>query len=472
MSQPIVKAGKQHGLIYRFFVYGTSLTPLKRNLLYMCVLMICLLAVWAPITAFLTFKQAKYTSEWTLILPGTGNGLALNLENIGQATASSSSPYTNSSVDPVVNYKSIASSMPVLSVAADQLGMSLEEFGLPKIKLVDQTSLMHFRMTATNAEEAQQKAYALYEALQSQLDLLRDDETHHLSAASMAMLADFNQKLELAQQEKVKFQVQSEIVSFEQYEGLITLLEQSKHNYQQMSSEHRAIKARIYTLGEGLYLDEARLRAAIALRNDTIFQKKLARHAEIHAQIAAMNGIWGEKHPQMAQLKAAHREIERQLMRQGRRTTRNALLSTFELIELGSQSGQNQPLIELLTLYSEMNGLQQQIEAENEFINELQEKIRQSAEDSVALENLSRKQQVATAVFSTALAKLDISSADRFSSYPLVQMLASPTLPQTPDRLHTKLALVGGIGASLATSFGLLLMWIRKPWLQKILKNV
>ncbi|MBY6032308.1 hypothetical protein KUV59_03950 [Marinobacter daepoensis] len=406
-----------------------------------------------------------------MILPGTGNGLALNLESIGQATSSSSSPYTNSSVDPVVNYKSIASSTPVLSVAAQTLGLSLQEFGLPKIKLVDQTSLMHFRMSGETADEAQQKSYALYRALQSQLDRLRDDETHHLSEASLAMLSDFDRKLESAQQQKVAFQVNSEIVSFEQYEGLIRLLEDSKHKHQQLTSEHSALQARINTLSKGLYLDEERLRAAIALRNDATFQKQLARHADIHAQMATLSGIWGERHPQMEQLKAAHHEVDRQLTSRGHRITRNTEFTTADLVELGSQSGQDQPLLELLTMYAERDGLVQKIEAEMAFIGDLKQKIRASAEDSVALENLSRKQQVATAVFSTALAKIDISSAERFSSYPLVQMLAHPTHPDAPDTLKKKLALVGGSGASGVMFIGLFLMWVRKPWLRKILKS-
>ncbi|MBU2955900.1 hypothetical protein [Marinobacter sp. F3R08] len=461
----------RRGPLVRLAVYGLSLTQAKRRLLYLSLMFACLAVIWGPISTLIIFKPASYTSEWTLILPGTGNGLAVSLESIGQATASVASPFTNSSVDPVVNYKAIATSKPVLAVAAQHLNMSVEEFGAPKIKLVDQTSLMEFKMGAGSAELAQRKSYALYQALQSQLDKLRDDETYHLTASGLQMIAGFNDKLEQAQQRKLAYQVRSDIVSFDQFQGLIKRLEDSRYRHEQLISEHQALVSRIATMQQGLSLTDEGLKAAIALRSDRSFQRLLERHADIHTQMSTIDGIWGDDHPQLNQLHAAHHTVDTELTRRGRQVTEDNSWSTKELIDLGNQTGHDQVLIELLSLIAERNGLEQRIQSDAAFIEILSRRIEDSAGDSVELENLSRKQQVATAVFSTALAKQDIGNADRYSSYPLVQMLAHPTRPERANSTATKIALIGGVGATLALVVGLYLLWIRKPWLQKLLKN-
>ena len=464
-------AEPQSSALFRLAVYGLSLRPAKRRTLYLSLFVALLAVIWLPIAALLTLKPQAYSSEWTLILPGTGNGLAVSLESIGQATSSVASPFANSSVDPVVNYKAIATSKPVLALAASRLGMSVEKFGTPKIKLVDQTSLMEFTMKAGSSNLAQQKSYALYQALQSQLDSLRDDETHHLTASGLQMIAGFNDKLEQAQQEKLNFQINADIVSFDQFQGLINRLEDSRYRHEQMLSEHRALVSSIETIKQGLNLTEAGLKAAIALRSDRAFQRQLERHAEVHTQRSTIEGIWGDGHPQLHQLHAAHDSVHDELQRRGHQITERRELSLKELIDLGNQTAHDQVLIELLKLVSEKNGLEQRIQSDAEFIDSLQARIEASTEDSVVLENLSRKQQVATAVFSTALAKQDIGNADRYSSYPLVQMLAHPTRPEQPDTMVAKLALIGGMGATFSLIVGLYLLWIRKPWLQKLLKN-
>ena len=206
---PETQVPQQAGLFRRMIVEGSSLPRKERSTPYLCLFGGIMLLVWGPISLLLTLKPDTYTSQWTLILPGTGNGLAVNLDSIGQATANAASPYTNSSVDPVVNYKAISQSSSVLAKAAESLGMSPHEFGNPRIKLVDQTALMDFRISANTAVLAHRKAIALYNAFQHRLDQLRDDEAEQQTAASLAMLEQFNSKLEEAQQKKLSYPVPS-----------------------------------------------------------------------------------------------------------------------------------------------------------------------------------------------------------------------------------------------------------------------
>lgn len=80
-------------------------------------------------------------------------------------------------------------------------------------------------------------------------------------------------------------------------------------------------------------------------------------------------------------------------------------------------------------------------------------------------------EQIAEAVFTSALARIDTGKSDVYASYLLIQMLTPPSKlekPTTPNPVYVFL------GAGVATSislFAMLILWIRKPWLRKILLN-
>ncbi len=462
---------RQHGLVYRAVVYGTSLPPGKRRRLYLVILLLALSLVWVPVSGVIFLTPARFTSEWTLILPGTGSGQAVNLESIGQATTNTASPFSNSSIDPIVNYKEIANSAPVLAKAAKTVGISKAAFGKPKIKLVDQTSLIHFEVKGATAEQARNKSLALFEALQLQLERLRTDEATRITASTLATFDSFNIKLQQSQQEKLAYQARTNLVSSAQFDQLVTRLEQDRATQVTLKASHLSLRARIEQIQQSLSLTPQDLRHAVTLRNDTLFQAQLQRHAEIHAQSDTVDAAWGDNHPRLNQLHAAHDSLNDALIERGRRITGNKRFTAAQLIDLGSNVVEGGLLQELVRLTSDEKGIAQELSVLNAGLEYLSQRIEDSAADAIKLEELSRKQQVATAVFSTALAKQDIGKVDRFASYPLLQMLAEPTLPENPDKLHLKLAMAGGIAATFFILTGLLLLWLRKPLLQQMLKS-
>ncbi len=460
-----------HGLIYRAVVYGTRLPPARRRRLYLLVLGISLTLVWAPISALLLLKPARFTSEWTLIMPGAGSGHAVNLDSIGQATANVASPFTNSSIDPLVNYREIATSMPVLAKAAGQVGLSAQGFGKPRIKLVDQTALMHFQVKGASAEQARDKSLALYAALQEQLEVLRNDEVSRITRSSLSTIEDFSDKLEQTQREKLHYQNQNSILSVDQFNQLVQRLEEERALIDTLAAQRDALQARAEALLDSIGLNATQVRHAVTLRNDTLFQSHLRRHADLHAQSDTVDATWGDRHPRLNQLQAAHDSINEALVSRGRRLAGNSRLSAAALIDLGSNEIENPLLQELIQYQAQQRGIDSELARRQQALATLVLRIEESADDAIKLEELSRKQQVATAVFSTALAKQDIGKVDRFASYPLLQMLAEPTLPERPDQLHVKLALAGGGAATLFILSGLLVLWLRKPLLQQMLKS-
>ncbi len=93
------------------------------------------------------------------------------------------------------------------------------------------------------------------------------------------------------------------------------------------------------------------------------------------------------------------------------------------------------------------------------------------SERRAALDDLKRDVQVAEAVFSSALARTDTSKSDYFASYPMVQTLEAPEVPQKPSAPLPLLAVAGGIAATILIIAALVLTWIRTALLQRILKS-
>ena len=78
----------------------------------------------------------------------------MNLPEIGQASSSSSSPFGGSSMDPRANYQFLVTNESVLEEAADKLKIPAKQLGKPKVKLVDNTSIMEFEVTGPTAKDA------------------------------------------------------------------------------------------------------------------------------------------------------------------------------------------------------------------------------------------------------------------------------------------------------------------------------
>ncbi|MBU2708921.1 hypothetical protein KCM76_23200 [Zooshikella marina] len=483
MNQPAIKlttdnarqvhqeSTSQHGFIYRAIVFGSSLSPKKRLALYTSILLLSLSLVWLPISLFLAFSSPKFTSEWTLIMPGAGSGHAVNLDSLGQATANIASPFTNTSIDPLVNYREIVTSHTVLSKAAAMLDISVKSFGKPRIKLIDQTSLMQFKIKGDTPEQARDKSLAIYQALQNQLEILRNDEVARITKSSLSSIEDFGNKLQQTQLEKLNFQSRNSIISVGQFEQLVTQMEYDVSTEQKLKARERFLQGQIQHLLTSVRLKPEEVSYAITLRNDSLFQAQLSRQAELKVQIDVTSATWGSSHPKLNQLQATLRSINQAIALRGKQLTKNQNLTTNELIELGSGKIKAILLEKLAQFMAEAAGVSKQLSQLQINIKGLKKRIENGAADAIKLEELSRKQQVATTVFSTALAKQDIGKVDRFASYPLIQILAAPTLPESPDKLHIKLALVGGIAATLFIICGLLTLWIRKRLLQKILLN-
>ncbi len=115
----------------------------------------------------------------------------MNLNGIGQASSYANSAFSSNSVSPTETYKRLIGADRILAAAAKSMNLDRAEFGKPRIKLVDQTSLIHLEMTGGSAEDAQARGDALLAAFFAELDALRLDEQTTREDSGLAAIADY-----------------------------------------------------------------------------------------------------------------------------------------------------------------------------------------------------------------------------------------------------------------------------------------
>ncbi|WP_258406196.1 exopolysaccharide biosynthesis protein [Shewanella aegiceratis] len=451
-----------------FLVTGSKMPLNRRRWVYIKTALGALALIWGLVGLFLLLAPPRYVSKWTLILPGAGAGAQVSLDSIGHASSSSSSPYLSSAIDPRENYKALASSEVLLAAAASSLSLAPGELGKPKLKLPNQTGLMEFSLVSRDAESAQQKAWAHYHALQRLLETLREDEISQRENGIKLGIEGFAQKVSLSQQKILAFQSEIGLVSLDQFKELALTIERLRHKRVTMVAKQQGMLASRGQLQAHLVLSPEQAADLLKLKNDQLFQQLLVLYTDATTMLAKFGGQYGNKHPQVVTQRHQQQTLFASLQRRcqhllGYRD--DELMLKLSADDLDSRA---QLMQQLLNLSTEVQGLTQEIATLDEQIANWNDRLAHSNDDAAKLEDLHREHQLATAVFTSALAKMDVGKADIYSAYPLVQLLAAPSLPLKQDPMHKLLALIGGALSSLMAIGGLAVLWIRKPIMQRI----
>ena len=115
-----------------------------------------------------------------------------------------------------------------------------------------------------------------------------------------------------------------------------------------------------------------------------------------------------------------------------------------------------------------LNGLNAQSAALKQQQREYQNRIKTHTQDAATLADLQRDHQIAEAIFSSALAKLDTSRLDIYATYPLTQLLTQPGGTIVRDRLQSKILVLAIILMFGLLSLAVTLGHMRKTLLKKV----
>jgi uncharacterized protein involved in exopolysaccharide biosynthesis len=175
--------------------------------------------------------------------------------------------------DPRENYKFLALSKPVLEAAANKLNMPLQDFGKPRAKVLDNTTLMTFEFQGTTPEEAYKKSLALYEALQVKINELRIKETAQQDKTLQSTLGESQKKLKAAQTRLSEYKARSGLTSTDQLTNLSQNIEQLRRQRAEVLAKQQDANARLQGLSSSLDLSAKQAADAFVLQADSLFQQ-------------------------------------------------------------------------------------------------------------------------------------------------------------------------------------------------------
>ncbi|MFT5510171.1 MAG: capsular polysaccharide biosynthesis protein, partial [Hyphomicrobiaceae bacterium] len=243
-------------------------------------------AVWMLAGSYYFLLPPSYQSKWTLILPVASNGSTVTLENIGQTTSSPTQPFGDVSLSPKVIYKEIVASAQVLTTAAKSLGLTTREFGKARVKLIDETSLMKFRISARKPKQAQAKARALMLAF----------EIDKRSTFVRKNLTIYRANLDKVRQRMRDFQIATGFLSIEQFKEAALSIELSQRKLTDERGDWKRLKTLQATLTHRIGLTPRQAAEGVRLASDPAFGRLAKAYGDNTAELDESSLRFGPRH--------------------------------------------------------------------------------------------------------------------------------------------------------------------------------
>lgn len=464
---PTQPAAPKRGRLRRALM-GGALSDLGRLPRYVAFALLGGTLIWAPITGYLKTAPERYKSVASLILPGSGASASLNLNGIGQASSYASSAFASNAVSPTETYKRLLGADRIMAAAAASLDMPRTALGSPRVNLVDQTSLIHIEMVGNSPVDAQARADAILTAFFAELDALRTDEVDTREDSGLQAIADYRDSVAATRAEITTLQAESGLLSMKQYEDLV--------------DRHLTLEARVKDLAAVLgdksaeveqlqrQLDTTPQRAAVTLKlfADGAYVTMLDAIARFQADYAQTSALYGTRHPKVQEARRTRDEAVSAAQHLAADITKLSA-EEIEALDLAPNGVRADLLSQLVEKDAERAGMAQELTALESQLAEAADDIDAKRLAAATLQDLERDFAVAEAVFASAIARTQSSKSDFYASYPLVQMLENPSLPEKPSSPNKKLAIAAGGAATFMMLIGLLIGWTRNAIIGRLL---
>lgn len=415
---------------------------------------------WACAGAYLVFTPVKYVSKWTLILPGSAQSNTMQLESIGQATSTANSPFGSVALSPKVVYREIADSDLVRETASEAIGMTYQEFGRPRIKLIDETGLMQFEVGAKTPELALKKAQASINALNKQLDILRKDELDKREAGTTLNLQGYKAALDAARQKITDIQQASGLVSVTQFNESVANLGTTRRKLTDLIGELGRVKQEQASLIERVGITPAQASLALRMAADPALVKIVTEYADANGLYQADTKRLGPSNPYLINTDKRRSAALEQLRFMIAKFDLGSDSEGRALALMTNLSHQAERLVQLVRNEGAIDGKSKEIESLTVERARLEDEITRLSTAAAQLEDLKKNQILAEAVYSSAVARVDTSKSDIYGAYPIVQVLAPPNLPEGYEQPRRLYALAAGMAGTLFSIIAWGLVWL------------
>ncbi len=424
-----------------------------------CTLIVFALIIWQTPT--------MYKTSWVLLLPGTERSATVSLDEIGEARTTSRNAYGNVSISPKHTYKEIALSSKVLNQAAIDFGVPKGSFSKPTIKLVQQTPAMRFSLKGDSIDELRTRAQLFHSTFMTALDELRRNEIDRQEQGVQTQLKSAKQRLATTQKAIVRFQTSSQVLSKEDVKVRSANLQHLHHDLALTKVKHAQALAQYEHLSNLLGLNSEQASIINAMSYHPEIRSLLSHLEESHAQLLELEATTGPNYPEHQLARQTYTALNSNLKEQISARPKLKTVSSTRLVDL--LSAQNVMTInKLIDQSTSIEGYKSLIDTQKEQIDILQQALNTHREQTMKLAELTRDHQIAEAIFSSALTKLDSNRFDIYASYPLTQLLSLPGSNIRKDRFALKLLVVCGIALSAMTAILIVLVRVRHLQLRRV----
>lgn len=416
-------------------------------------------------------KAPSFTSDMEMVLPGTGSSSSVSLDNVGQVVSQTNTPFSGGGFNPRVNYKEMLSSRGVRSRAAEKLHISLDDLGKPRIKLTEQTSIISLAMSANSKELAQSKTLALYEALQDELSILRADEVSRRDQSIKQVLDQYRERMNITRNAIVDFQQRSIVVSTDQMNQLVKILSGVKEKQLYVKAEAKQLQEYIFHLSEELGVSPRLAGQAFALQSDVEFRAYITELKESITQLTEYSSRWGVNHPKV---KAQQKRLNFTRIAINERSSQMYGVNSNEIfnsLNLDLNPKRSELFADLIDAYANQKGQDSMLKDLSRSVEHLSDQLKVYSREIVELERLQREFNMAEAIFTSAAARLEASKSDIFASYPVLQMLTTPSYPIKQSSPKNMIAIIGAISGFLFITLGLFILSQRNRLIRVLLKK-
>lgn len=450
------------GLFLQHFI--ASVFAVKFRILFLLILACVAMA------ALLTTETPKYKTSWVVLLPGTERASTINLDNLGEARSNGSNAYGSVSISPKNTYKEIALSDAVINNAAKLYGVEAIAFSKPKITLIDQTPAMKFTLIGESEEELTYRANLYNDTFHATLDELRKNEIDRNYQGVENNLAEAKQRLANATQAIVDYQTDSDFFSEQQFQRWMDDAESLRTEQTQTSIEASRLEATLVTSLYQLGISSEQAETILLLLSNPSIQSNLQQLSSQISKQIDLRAQYAQENPLRKKIDREVAALSYELRNALREVPQVEQLSDSRLFALLSDDAAL-TIQNIAKSLATFDGLNAQSSALEEQQREYQQRIRAHTQDAATLADLQRDHQIAEAIFSSALAKLDTSRLDIYATYPLTQLLTQPGGTILRDRLQSKIMILAIVMIFGLLSLALVLAHMRSTLIDKARKQ-
>ena len=333
--------------------------------------------------------------------------------------------------------------------------MTWQEFGRPRIKLIDETALMMFEITGRTPEMAQRKAMASIQALNAQLENLRKDEIDKRSVAITQNLKSYQDEVTAVRKRIGDVQTASGLVSINQFNELVASLGATRRRLSDISGEASKLDEEQQRLIARIGIDPAYASVALKIAGDPALAKVVTEYADTNGLYMAESQRLGPSNPVMINLdKRRHAALK------ALRALTPDLQDGEAVALLANISHQAELLQQLVRNEATVKGKRKEVETMTADKDRLESELAKLSDAAAKLEDLKKDHLLAEAVYSSALARVDTSKSDIYGAYPILQVLAQPNLPAGHEQPRRLYAFVAGVIGTLFSMFTWGLAWL------------